>query len=635
MLAPSDTPGDLQSQADAFFGDDTEPQAPAQPVAGQPTLVIDTAAQGAEAVQCVQDACDADDPYAMVICDMRMPPGYSGLETLRRIGAIDPHAQTVICSAYSDYQRAEIVEALGDTDRLLILRKPFDPIEVIQVTSAMTAKWDLAQQARASLTHLEDLVRQRTAELERRNQDLTQAMQQRDAAEVSLRRAATHDGLTGLCNRTRLMEDLAAFADASTADSETTYAVLFLDLDHFKIVNDGIGHAAGDAVLQEVGRRLSQAADQAIEQSPGTQAVVARLGGDEFVLGFHGPAVADIAESLAKRLQASLSENPFQIGSRTIHIRTSIGIAVARSQNDRPEQLLTDADLALYRAKSTGRGTAAAFDAPMRAAAQLRVELESDLRGAIDRNELWVAYQPIITLESGQITGAEALVRWDHPRYGPISPERFISIAEEAGLIETLGAWVLQQACTDATQWAPANGQALSLSVNVSPQQVLNGDMPQRVKTILERTGFPPERLRLEITEGLLLHDTPEVRNALKVLRSSGVKIVLDDFGTGYSSLAYLHQIPIDGIKLDRSFISQLGQQGQGRNYTGTVLAVVMMASNRQIPVVAEGIETADQLVQLQTLDCELGQGFYFSKPVAHEDFQKLIAGGHTPQRAA
>ena len=226
-------------------------------------------------------------------------------------------------------------------------------------------------------------------------------------------------------------------------------------------------------------------------------------------------------------------------------------------------------------------------------------------------------------------------MRWDHPRYGPLSPERFISIAEEAGLIETLGAWVLEEACTDAAQWAPANGQALSLSVNVSPQQVFNGEMPQRVQAILERTGFPPERLRLEITEGLLLHDTPEVRNSLKTLRSRGVKIVLDDFGTGYSSLAYLHQIPIDGIKLDRSFISQLGQLDNGRNYTGTVLAVVMMASNRQIPVVAEGIETADQLTQLQSLDCELGQGFYFSQPVSHEVFQEVIADNNTPQRAA
>ena len=646
VLGPVDTASDLQRRADAFFADDPIEDAaggdgddgggpPSRSVWNEQPLEIDTAAQGADAVERVQTACAAGDPYALVICDMRMPPGYSGLETLRRIGEIDRHVQTVICSAYSDYRRSEIVEALGDTDRLLILRKPFDPIEVIQIASALTAKWDLAQQVRSSLAELEARVDDRTAQLKRRNGDLNKALRQRDAAQESLRRAATRDGLTGLCNRTRLMEQLSSFADTAAGGGTEPYAVLFLDIDNFKVINDGIGHAAGDTVLKEMACRLTRAADLAVDRSPGTRAVVARLGGDEFVLGFQGPEVAATAQAVAQRIQSSLAEQPFDLGSRTIHVRTSIGIAVARDPTDRPERLLTDADLALYRAKSAGRGGAAAFDAPMRAAAELRVVLEADLRGALDRGELWVAYQPIVTLESGRITGAEALVRWDHPERGPIPPDRFISIAEEAGLIERLGAWVLDQACAQAAEWPRVDGQALSLSVNVSPQQVLSGGMPEQVRKTLGRTGLAPERLRLEITEGLLLRDTPEVRRSLVTLRAMGVGIVLDDFGTGYSSLAYLHQIPIDGIKLDRSFICQLGQRGQGRNYTGTVLAVVMMASNRGIPVVAEGIETADQLVQLQTLDCELGQGFYFSQPLPPAAFRRLIAGRNATRRSA
>ena len=298
VLGPARAASDLQRQADAFFADESsEPDNPAaekhpQRVWDERPLEIDTAGQGAEAVELVRRACAAGDPYALVICDMRMPPGFSGLETLRQIGEIDPHVQTVICSAYSDYRRSEIVEALGDTDRLLILRKPFDPIEVIQIASALTAKWDLAQQVQASLSELEGRVAERTAELERRNAELTRVLVERDAAQEELQYAATRDDLTGLFNRKRLMTQLTSFADAAGPDAIEPYAVLFLDLDNFKVVNDGIGHAAGDAVLEEMARRLTRIADRAVERSTDTEAVVARLGGDEFVVGLRGPDVA-------------------------------------------------------------------------------------------------------------------------------------------------------------------------------------------------------------------------------------------------------------------------------------------------------------------------------------------------------
>ena len=371
----------------------------------------------------------------------------------------------------------------------------------------------------------------------------------------------------------------------------------------------------------------------AVGRSPGTRTIVARLGGDEFVVGSPGaPRSPQPPSRVADDIQSSLADQPFALGTRTVHVRTSIGIAVARDATDRPDRLLTDADLALYRAKETGRGKAASFDAPMRAAAERRVALETDLRGALDRDELWLAYQPIVELESGIITGAEALVRWDHPEFGLIPPDQFIGIAEEIGLIERLGAWVLETACVEAAGWGPVDGRDLTLSVNVSPRQVLSGGMPQEVRQTLGRTGLAADRLRLEITEGLLLKDTTRTQRSLLTLRDMGVGIVLDDFGTGYSSLAYLHQIPIDGIKMDRGFIAKLGQ---GYHCTGTVLAVVMMASNRGIPVVAEGIETAEQLIQLQTLECELGQGYFFSKPVRAAAFRHLLSDPYPVRQSA
>ena len=498
VLGPARPASDLQQQADAFFADASpETERPATDrgttlVWDEKPLEIDTADQGAAAVELVRRACATGDPYALVICDMRMPPGFSGLETLRRIGDIDPHVQTVICSAYSDYRRSEIVEALGDTDRLLILRKPFDPIEVVQIASALTAKWDLAQQVRASLSELETRVTERTAQLEHRNQELTRVLAERDAAQEELQYAATRDDLTGLFNRNRLMTQLISFADAADPQATEPYAVLFLDLDNFKVVNDGIGHAAGDAVLKDMARRLTRIAEAAVERSPGAEAVVARLGGDEFVVGFRGPDVAATTRDVADRIQSSLANEPFALGPRPVHVRTSIGIAVARDANDRPDRLITDADLAMYRAKATGRGKVTSFDAPMRADAERRVSLEADLRGALQRGELWVAYQPIVALESGDIIGAEALVRWDHPEHGPIPPDRFIGIAEETGLIHPLGAWVLKTACAEAAGWQSVNGQDLTLSVNVSPQQVLGGDMPaDGAQHSGGQTGFP------------------------------------------------------------------------------------------------------------------------------------------------
>jgi diguanylate cyclase (GGDEF)-like protein len=429
------------------------------------------------------------------------------------------------------------------------------------------------------------------------------------------RHRAMHDALTGLPNRA-LFHDRVEHALATARRRNTSVAVLFLDLDNFKVVNDSLGHTAGDTLLVSVAHRLRQA----LRRSD----TIARFGGDEF-----GILVEDVArETDAVRVAeqvASMFVQPFPLESREHFVSASIGIAISDQAADRPEALIRNADAAMYRAKAHGRGGYELFDEIMRARAMHRLRVEGDLRAALTRDELRVAYQPIVSLRSGELVGAEALVRWEHPEYGLLSPAEFIAVAEDSGLIVRLGEWVLNTACAEAAAWSQLRPDArpLTIAVNLSARQVAEARLPSVVAEALVRSGLEPSQLVLEITESVLLEDADGPKDALLAVKEIGARLVLDDFGTGYSSLGYLKRLPLDGLKIDRQFVRGLGENPED---TAIVSAVAGMAHGLGLTVIAEGVETPAQRDALRDLGCQRGQGFLFSRPLAPAAFRTLAA---------
>ena len=419
---------------------------------------------------------------------------------------------------------------------------------------------------------------------------------------------ARHDALTGLANRTLFMEK-AALALARMRRHDEEFAVLMLDLDRFKTVNDSFGHPAGDALLKEIGRRL-QDTMRAVD-------CVARFGGDEFaVLLAPEKDQKGRVTALADRILSACAE-PFSLDGHKIVLETSIGIALAPQDGDDADELITHADLALYKAKAEGRNRYCFFAASMEAQARSRRELEEDLRKAIARQEFELHYQTIVDLGGGVVSGVEALVRWQHPRRGLVRPNQFIALAEESGLIVPLGEWILRRACADAMQW-PAH---IRVGINLSPAQFKHGDLLGTLRSALHDTGLPPRRLALEITETVLLEDNAENLALLQEIRKLGVAILLDDFGTGYSSMTYVQMFPFDRIKIDKSFIQNMTQRAAD---AAIVLAIAGLGRSLDIPTVAEGVETAEQLVALRAAGCSFAQGYLFGRPVpaAELDFK-------------
>jgi diguanylate cyclase (GGDEF)-like protein/PAS domain S-box-containing protein len=430
-------------------------------------------------------------------------------------------------------------------------------------------------------------------------------------AQEKLAYLAHHDPLTGLPNRTKFREELEQTLRRVNRDGRL--AVLCLDLDHFKEINDSLGHPIGDALLKEVASRLS------ISVREGD--TVGRLGGDEFAIVQAGTDLqASESSSLADRLVAIIGA-PYAIHGHQLNIGVSIGIAFAPNDGDDPDQLLKNADMALYRAKEDGRGIYRFFETGMDARAQARRILEIDLRAALTRGEFEVHYQPIHELKTDQITAFEALVRWKHPLRGMISPMDFIPLAEETGLINQLGDWVLRRACMDATSWS----RDVRVAVNLSPVQFKNPNLVQAVMSALTASGLAPERLELEITESVLLQDSAATLAILHKLRSFGVQISMDDFGTGYSSLSYLRSFPFDKIKIDRSFVHELATR---EDSMAIVRAVTGLGKSLGISIVAEGVETNEQLGLLRTEGCTEVQGFLFSRPRPAEDVETMLSYG-------
>ena len=427
----------------------------------------------------------------------------------------------------------------------------------------------------------------------------------RRKAQARLLQAAFYDPLTGLPNRALFKDRLEiAFARAKGREA-TRFAVLFLDLDRFKLVNDSLGHRAGDELLVQIARR--------IESCRRAGDTVARLGGDEFTLLVEGVAGEEEAISVAERVHRALSP-PFVVEGHEVFAGASIGIALGGPATDRVEHLLRDADTAMYRAKV--RGTRhAVFDSSMHERAMAALRLENELRRALERGELRVHYQPIVDVQSGRVQGVEALVRWEHRERGLVPPSEFIPLAEETGLVVPLGRWVLDEACR-ALSVLP---EPLSLSVNLSGRQLLQPDFGHELSEMLARCGLAPSRLKLELTESMLIGNGAAALAALNSLRATGVRLCIDDFGTGYSSLSYLHELPIDSLKIDRSFIAAMAED---ERKTKIVQTILLLGKGLGIEVVAEGVENAQQVDALKRLGCERAQGYFYARPVPLEQLK-------------
>ena len=425
----------------------------------------------------------------------------------------------------------------------------------------------------------------------------------RQDSDDQIRHQALHDPLTGLPNRTLLLERLNHWLDRA-GRTEGRAAVLFVDLDHFKVINDGLGHEAGDNLLLAVAERL-----RSVLRPSDT---VARVGGDEFVLLCEDIASEPAALELVERLTVAL-DGPLVLGGHQRVVTASIGIALAEAGTN-PEALLRDADAAMYRAKERGRARFELFDEAMRDRSLRWLETERELRAAIEHREFHNLYQPIVDGDR-EVIGFEALVRWSHPERGVLSPAEFIPVADQSGLIVPIGDQVLRAACAEAVRWpVRADGEPLKISVNLSPRQVSHPSLVDSLAEVLEETGLEAGRLQLEITETVLIDDTDVALETLNDLKALGVGLVLDDFGTGYSSLAYVKRFPIDMLKIDRSFVDGLSRGGS--EDAAIVSAVISMGRALRVNVVAEGVETREQATQLRTLGCEFAQGFLYARPL-------------------
>lgn len=432
---------------------------------------------------------------------------------------------------------------------------------------------------------------------------------ERKRVESQLLHDAFHDGLTGLANRALFMDHLRMTIERGKSRHSNFHAVLFLDFDRFKVINDSLGHTEGDELLKQIARRL--------ESVTRTGDLLARLGGDEFVILLSEMLVADDAIQVAERIQDDL-KLPFDLMGGEVFISASIGIALSTVGHKCADDMLRDADIAMYRAKSKGRAQYQVFNQAMHAQATRRLQLETEMRQALERREFEIHYQPIINLETNELEGFEALVRWRHPEMGLIPPSQFIPAAEETGLILQLGRWVLDESCRQLREWQDdiLSASALTMSVNLSCKQFLQSDLAEQVSETLKTRGLAARCLKLEITESHLIENGEKAVTIMNRLRVLGVELILDDFGTGYSSLSYLQRLPINALKIDQSFVSRMTDSEENRELVRTI---IKLAQNMKMKVVAEGIETAEQLAQLNHLNCGHGQGYFFSKPLDAE----------------
>ena len=605
---------------------------------------LDSAYQGEEAIEKVRRARAEGRGYALLFVDVRMPPGLDGIQTTVRLLREDEDVGIVICSAYSDHSWEEMTSAFGKTDRVLILKKPFDTVEVRQLAHALQRRWELSRLAALKVQDMTAVIDAQTRELRTANEALTKEAALREDAfrrlgesNEQIRALAYQDGLTGLPNRRLFNEHLEKVLGRSRRKG-TEFAVLFIDIDNFKLINDTIGHQAADQVLRTLAESLSALirtddllglyagekfdATETVTLEPIDDSVISRLGGDEFIVLLPDTRDRFAAGTVARRILSHL-ETPIRVEGHEVFVTASIGIATYPEDGLSSEILIRNADTAMYHAKQEGKAAFQYYSAAMNAASVERLTLETGLRHALEGNGLALHYQPQIDIRTGKIIGAEALLRWQHPQRGYISPQTFIPIAEDSGLILPIGQWVLERACQQAAAWQRAGLPRIPISVNVSGVQFQRQDLSELVRTNLASSGIDPAMLCIEITETVIVSARERAIALLQELRQLGVGLALDDFGAGYSSLSYLRSFPIDTLKIDRSFVAEM----LTNHTTASIIeAIISMTRILGLRVVAEGVEDQAQFAFLQQIGCDAVQGFYVSAAVPADAFAALLA---------
>jgi diguanylate cyclase (GGDEF)-like protein len=571
--------------------------------------------QGDDAVKKVEHSLKENNPFSVIFMDVRMPPGPDGIWAAEKIRAIDPFTNIVLITGYSDIDPLDIASRIPPVDKLLYLQKPFHSQELRQFAVALSSKWFVEKELQNIHLELESRVEQRTAELVEAYNQLKKETNKREKVEKELTYDAFHDRLTGLSNRDLFMNRLDHLIQQKKREKDYLYAVLILDLDHFKVINDSLGHAIGDRLLISISKKLLN-----LLRSGDT---IARWGGDEFVLILDKMKKESDATLVAERIQKEL-EKPVILDDHEVFTTVTTGIALCSDDYENPEEVIRDADTALNRAKSLGRARYEMFDSEMHRTAVSRLKLENDLRRAIKDKAFTPYYQPIIDLESTEIIGFEALVRWFDPNRGMVSPGEFIPVAEETGLIVPIDQLVLLKACNQLFSWHKIfkRKHPLIISVNLSTKQFSQPDLIEQIENIIKGSKLNPNYLRLEITESVIMENAESAAEKLTQLRALGIKLYMDDFGTGYSSLSYLHRFPIDALKIDRSFVSRIGHDNES---SAIIRTIITLAKTLGLDIIVEGIETKEQLEHLKELGCKKGQGFLFYKPLNKDDIGKIL----------
>ena len=566
----------LDAMAAELFGDDAP-----ETVDDAPVFALTHMNQGLDAVAAVETALAAGTPYSVAFIDVRMPPGIDGKETAMRIRALDPEINLVIVTGYSDFSPIEISKVAGPADKIFYIAKPFEVAEIVQTATALSKRWEVDRELAAARTTLSRQV----VLLEEQGAELA-------ANESRAIHMATHDSLTDAPNRLAFLRALA-----DRGKGEGMFATAMIDLDRFKTVNDTLGHLAGDALIRDICATLHSAAPEG--------AIVARLGGDEFGILFDSPG--DEAAVMACDRIVAACAGTRQVFGNSVQSGASAGVVVVEGGCD-PIDAMRRADLALNDAKRNGRGVTRLFDESMDEGIRFRRRIENGLAGAIDKGELSLVYQPIVSHDTIEIVGFEALVRWNTEEYGPISPATFIPIAEESNIIHELGDWILAQALDVLKQWP---GQYVS--VNFSPRQFRRHNFVGHIMQSVQRAGIAPARLQIEITETAIFDDADRAADTLYKLRQMGFRIALDDFGTGYSSLYNIRKFALDSLKIDRSFIDGMGRE---RESAAIVHSIIHLGRALGLEVIAEGVETEAQVQALRIAGASHLQGYFFARPV-------------------
>jgi diguanylate cyclase (GGDEF)-like protein len=553
----------------------------------------------------------------LILLDIKMPD-IDGYEVCQQLKANKEtcNIPVIFLSALDDVLDKVRAFEVGGVD---YISKPIQVKEVLARVKNQIALRLAKDEITKLNQNLEKIVHQRTIKLKTVVQKLREEINERQRVEQQLIHDALHDSLTGLPNRTLLIERIEFTIAHAKRNPDYKYGLLFIDLDRFKGINDSLGHSIGDQLLIAVSNLLQECVRE--------NDLVARLGGDEFVILLDGIKSVQDATLIGERIQQKM-RSPFELESQNIFTSASIGIVFGSTEYSNPADLMRDADIAMYRAKDKGKARYTIFDPKMYDETLKLVELENSLRFALKRNELTMHYQPIISLDNNHLVGFEALIRWQHPERGAISPVEFIPIAEDTGLILDIGEWLLKEACQQLQIWRQQFASipqinSLKMSINLASQQLQEPEFIQKLDQILLETGLEGSSLRLEITESVLIEPEGTIQNTLRQIKNRNIKLSIDDFGTGYSSLSYLRRFPIDNLKIDRSFIQQMNFDSENFEI---VRLIITLAKTLGMKTISEGVETALQLNQLKGLGCEFAQGYLFSIPLAPKEIELMLA---------